>query len=54
MENISRRKFLKLGGACAAGLGVAAVSKTAVAAQAVKYEKSSERLNAKNWAWASI
>ena len=49
MENISRRKFLKLGGACAAGLGVAAVSKSAVAAQAEKYQHSSERLKAKNW-----
>ncbi len=49
MENISRRKFLKLGGACAAGLGVAAVSKTAVAAQAARFEKSPDRLNAKNW-----
>lgn len=54
MENITRRKFLKLGGACAAGLGVAAVSKTAVAAQAVKYQNSPDRLKAKTGAWSSI
>jgi len=49
MENISRRKFLKLGGACAAGLGVAAVSKSAVASQALQYEKHPDRLKAHTW-----
>ena len=50
MENMSRRKFLKLGGACVAGVGAIAVTKgTAIAGNTKEYVPHKDKLNGQRW-----
>lgn len=47
---ISRRKFLKVGGACALGLGILPLREVVAGSSKQKYLPSSKALTAKNWA----